>query len=154
MIRKVLRVLAIVAAIALAVGVTLGGKVSAIFQHQQSTLQATAAGSERKTLYWYDAMNPQHHYDKPGKAPDGMDLVPQYAEENGSAAANAAPVLSERKILYWFDPMHPQYKSEKPGKAPDCGMDLVPKYEDEQELKMALGSVTISAKKQQLIGVR
>ncbi len=82
MIRKVLRVLAIVAAIALAVGGTFGGKVSASFQHQKSTSQQTAAGSERKVLYWYDAMNPQHHYDKPGKAPDGMDLVPQYAEEN------------------------------------------------------------------------
>jgi hypothetical protein len=27
--------------------------------------------------------------------------------------------------------MHPAYKSDKPGKAPDCGMDLVPKYSDE-----------------------
>ena len=76
MLRKVLSVLAIVTAIALAVGVTLSGKVSAIFQHQQSTSQTSAAGSERKVLYWYDAMNPQHHYNKPGKAPDGMDLVP------------------------------------------------------------------------------
>ncbi len=149
---KILRVTALITAIAVVVALIYGGKVRAAFQHDHD--QAPAASSERKTLYWYDAMNPQHHYDKPGKAPDGMDLVPQYAEENGSAAANAAPVLSERKILYWFDPMHPQYKSDKPGKAPDCGMDLVPKYEDEQALKMAPGSVTISAKKQQLIGVR
>jgi Cu(I)/Ag(I) efflux system membrane fusion protein len=26
--------------------------------------------------------------------------------------------------------MHPVYKSDKPGKAPDCGMDLVPVYEN------------------------
>jgi RND family efflux transporter MFP subunit len=35
-----------------------------------------------------------------------------------------------KKILYWVDPMHPAYKSDKPGKAPDCGMDLVPVYEE------------------------
>ena len=52
----------------------------------QSTSQTTATGSERKVLYWYDAMNPQHHYDKPGKAPDGMDLVPQYAGAQAPAS--------------------------------------------------------------------
>ena len=48
---------------------------------------------ERTVLYWYDAMNPSHHYDKPGKAPDGMDLVPKYAdEEQGMAGmANMTP---------------------------------------------------------------
>ncbi len=35
-----------------------------------------------------------------------------------------------RKILYWVDPMHPSYKSDRPGVAPDCGMKLVPVYED------------------------
>src|SRR6266508_3640320 len=37
---------------------------------------------------------------------------------------------AERKVLYWVDPMHPAYKSDKPGKAPDCGMDLVPVYDE------------------------
>ena len=46
--------------------------------------------------------------------------------------ATTSPAPGERKILYWQDPMHPQYKSDKPGKAPDCGMDLVPVYEEEQ----------------------
>jgi multidrug efflux pump subunit AcrA (membrane-fusion protein) len=36
---------------------------------------------ERKILYWYDAMNPAYRSDKPGKAPDGMELVPRYADE-------------------------------------------------------------------------
>ena len=58
----------------------------------------------------------------------------------------------ERKVLYWYDPMHPQYKSDKPGKAPDCGMDLVPKYADDQPA--APGAVTIAADRQQLMGVR
>jgi membrane fusion protein, copper/silver efflux system len=40
-----------------------------------------APSGERKPLYWVDPMNPSHKSDKPGKAPDGMDLVPVYAEE-------------------------------------------------------------------------
>jgi len=155
--RKLLRALAIVAAIALAVGVTFHGKVAAIFQHQHSASEATAAGSERKVFYWYDAMSPQHHYDKPGKAPDGMDLVPQYAEDNASQSASATSASEpggERKILFWYDPMHPAYKSDKPGIAPDCGMQLVPKYADDETAKMPAGAVRIASDKQQLIGVR
>jgi RND family efflux transporter MFP subunit len=113
-----------------------------------------AASGERKVLYWYDAMNPQHHYDKPGKAPDGMDLVPMYGDQAAPQAQTAAGPSGERKILYWYDPMHPQYKADKPGKAPDCGMDLVPKYADKQPMSMAPGSVMIPADKQQLVGVR
>src|SRR6202140_1056462 len=85
---KALRISALVAAIALVVGVTFGGKVSALFQGQQATSQTTPKGGERKVLYWYDAMSPERHYDKPGKAPDGMDLVPQYAEDNASQSAS------------------------------------------------------------------
>src|ERR1022692_1121184 len=100
---KILRTSALVAAIALAIGVTFGGRVLAIFQHQPSASQTTTAGTERKVLYWYDAMSPQHHYDKPGKAPDGMDLLPQYAEDNSSQSARPASASApsgERKILY------------------------------------------------------
>ena len=64
---------------------------------------------------------------------------------------------AERKILYWVDPMHPQYRSEKPGTAPDCGMDLVPVYEDTavpEEASVPAGSLRIPSGKQQLIGVR
>jgi len=71
-----------------------------------------------------------------------------------SVASAAAPPA--RKILYWVDPMHPSYKSDKPGIAPDCGMKLVPVYEDEQKQSEAAppGTIHISPEKQQLIGVR
>jgi Cu(I)/Ag(I) efflux system membrane fusion protein len=162
MLRKVLSVLAIVAAIALAVGVTLSGKVSAIFQHQQSTSQTSPAGSEHKVLYYYDAMSPQHHYNQPGKAPDGMDLIPQYAEENSTNPnTNASASSGERKVLYWYDAMSPQHHYNKPGKAPD-GMDLVPQYAEGNTSQsgraataaMPAGTVKIAPDKQQLIGVR
>lgn len=42
--------------------------------------QHQAAG-ERKVAYWYDAMNPGYKSDKPGTAPDGMQLVPMYQDE-------------------------------------------------------------------------
>jgi len=48
----------------------------------------SAASAERKILYWVDSMNPAYRSDKPGKAPDGMDLVPVYADE---VAAEAHP---------------------------------------------------------------
>jgi RND family efflux transporter MFP subunit len=129
------------------------------------------AGGDHKPVYWYDAMNPEHHYNQPGKAPDGMDLVPHYADQSASPSgqgsnsqpqntATAAEMPSKdgtdgRKVLYWFDPMHPAYKSDKPGIAPDCGMTLVPKYaEDETMAKMPMGTVTISSDKQVLAGVR
>ncbi len=136
----------------------------------KNTTEANANG-ERKVLYWYDAMNPQHHYNKPGKAPDGMDLLPQYAEQTASSTAQGnnppssdmanmpgmsnGPSAQTRKILYWYDPMHPAYKSDKPGTAPDCGMTLVPKYaEDESMAKMPMGTVTIPPEKQVMAGVR
>jgi RND family efflux transporter MFP subunit len=57
----------------------------------EQTAQATPekATGERKILYWVDPMNPAHRSDKPGKAPDGMDLVPVYEEE--SAASSLPP---------------------------------------------------------------
>ena len=42
--------------------------------------QPQSQPTERKILYWYDPMNPANKSDKPGKAPDGMDLVPKYAD--------------------------------------------------------------------------
>ncbi len=43
--------------------------------------QSQSQKSERKILYWYDAMNPANRYDKPGRATDGMDLLPKYADD-------------------------------------------------------------------------
>lgn len=89
MLRRILAIV-IVAVIALAIGTIYGGRITALFQpqHQPSDNAAKtgSAAGERKVLYWYDAMNPQHRYDKPGKAPDGMDLVPQYEEANAAVS--------------------------------------------------------------------
>lgn len=74
---------------------------------------------------------------------------------NQNAAPQAIP--AEKKILYYVDPMHPWYKSDKPGTAPDCGMDLVPVYNDTPNTENPSsdkGSVRLSSERQQLIGIK
>ena len=173
MLRKILRTLALLAVTAIAITVTFSGKVAAIFGHEQSAGASASTPAERKVLYWYDVMHPERHYTKPGKASDGMDLAPRYANEDKNSQAPNLPSAdgsemkdmsrvgtgqqsSERKVLYWYDAMNPQRRYDKPGKAPD-GMDLVPKYADGDNTAMSnmpAGTVKISAQKQQLIGVR
>ena len=80
--------------------------------------------------------------------------------------ATQASANNERRILYYVDPMHPQYKSDKPGTAPDCGMTLVPVYADDSPAalpvapkadtasNLPMGTIQITPKKQQLIGVK
>ncbi len=169
MIRKIgkmgIYVALVVAGIAL--GILLRGQLGTWVHGDGRTVPGKPAGTaERKVLYWYEAMNPQKHYDKPGKAPDGMDLVPRYADEavgrenmpgmdmpQGQGAAKGGQ--GERKVLFWYDAMNPQNHYDKPGKAPD-GMDLLPKYADEEGgmENLPAGTVRISQAKQQLIGVQ
>jgi len=157
--RKILVTLGLAAGVLLAAFIYGPKLVKSIPQKSAQTTQGSPS-SGRKVLYWYDAMNPGHHYDKPGKAPDGMDLEPKYADEAISPETHASAghfgSSGERKVLFWFDPMHPAYKSDKPGVAPDCGMQLVPKYADGETslAKMPPGTVMMSLDKQQLIGVR
>jgi len=51
---------------------------------------SATAPKERKILYWYDPMVPASHFDKPGPSPFmDMELVPKYADEEGSAGGLA-----------------------------------------------------------------
>ncbi|MBF0477487.1 MAG: hypothetical protein HQK59_17025, partial [Deltaproteobacteria bacterium] len=60
---------------------------------------------ERKVLYWQDPMNPAHKSDKPGKAPDGMDLFRVYADER--PASPSPPPVGDRNVRYWQDAITP-----------------------------------------------
>ena len=110
---------------------------------------------------YYCPMHPDYQANKPGDCPIcNMALVklepkPELAPEHKPAALPEGKLKEERKILYWQDPMNPAQRSDKPGKAPD-GMDLVPVYADETTAPGGLppGTVSISAQKQQLIGVQ
>lgn len=78
-----------------------------------------------------------------------------YARPAGQKAAGQP----SRKILYYVDAMHPWYKSDKPGIAPDCGMQLTPVYEGQQQenavnRNLPPGTIQVAPDKQQLIGVQ
>lgn len=46
------------------------------------------APAERRVLYWYDPMQPNQHFDKPGKSPYmDMQLVAKYSDENADSNA-------------------------------------------------------------------
>jgi Cu(I)/Ag(I) efflux system membrane fusion protein len=46
---------------------------------------ATGDADEPQILYWVAPMDPNYRRDKPGKSPMGMDLIPVYAEDSGTA---------------------------------------------------------------------
>lgn len=177
MIRKFARYLALILATIVVLGILFRGRLTTWLEGDKALANGSAptsasAPAERKVLYYYDAMNPEHHYGKPGKTPDGMDLVAKYADEGNtspgsgsmanmpgmsmpqSQSTSAAPTI-ERKVLYYYDAMNPSFTSPKPGTASD-GMPLVPKYADEEEAtgNMPVGTVKLSQGKQQLIGVQ
>jgi membrane fusion protein, copper/silver efflux system len=76
----------------------------------------------------------------------------------GPAASSHASGNSSRAIVKWVCPMHPQFTSDRPGNAPCCGMRLEPVYSDSPgglpESALRDGQVVISARQQQLLGVR
>lgn len=49
---------------------------------KQQKIEQKRAKEDRKILYYVDPMNPSFRSDKPGKAPDGMDLRPVYADDD------------------------------------------------------------------------
>ncbi len=90
MIRKLARYFALILAVVIVLGILFRVRLSTWLEGDKAIASGTAGKSastpaERKVLYWYDTMNAQRHYDKPGKAPDGMDLVPKYANEETGA---------------------------------------------------------------------
>ena len=58
-----------------------------------------------------------------------------------------------KKIKYWVAPMDPTYIRNEPGKSP-MGMDLVPKYEDEDEAKEPASTIRVDPVTVQNMGVR
>jgi Cu(I)/Ag(I) efflux system membrane fusion protein len=87
MIRTLARYFALIVVVLIVFGVLFRGRIGTWLQGDKAMASRTidesaSTPSEHKVLYWYDAMNPQRRYDKAGKAPDGMDLLPKYADED------------------------------------------------------------------------
>ncbi len=58
-----------------------------------------------------------------------------------------------KKIKYWVAPMDPTYIRNEPGKSP-MGMDLVPKYEEEDEANEPASTIRVDPVTVQNMGVR
>ncbi len=125
----------ITAIVFLVIGLVIG-------RYVLNTDSITTKKDERKILYYRNPMDPTQTSPTPKKAPDGMDYVPVYADEETKS--------EQKKIAYYVDPMHPWYTSDKPGIAPDCGMELVPVYEGESDVR----GIKIDPVVVQNIGVR
>jgi copper/silver efflux system protein len=49
-----------------------------------------AGAATGKPLYWYDPMIPNQHFDKPGKSPMGMDMVPKYSDAGSESGVHVS----------------------------------------------------------------
>jgi Cu(I)/Ag(I) efflux system membrane fusion protein len=64
-----------------------------VMRRAHDVAQPTAAPPERKTLYWYDPMVPDQHFDHPGKSPFmDMQLVPKLAGDAGDGRGDVVRI--------------------------------------------------------------
>ena len=64
--------------------------------HTEMSESAAPPAQERNTLYWYDPMVPDQHFDKPGKSPFmDMQLVPKYADGDTTAGVRIDPGVQQ-----------------------------------------------------------
>jgi Cu(I)/Ag(I) efflux system membrane fusion protein len=107
------------------------------------TLGAEASGP--KVLYYRNPMDLPDTSPVPKKDSMGMDYLPVFETDAGTAASGGA-----RKVLYYRNPMGLPDTSPVP-KKDSMGMDYIPVYEDEGNDD---GAVTVSPGKLQQTGVR
>ena len=108
----------------------------------------SAKKSARKILYYRNPMGQPDTSPVPKKAPDGMDYVPVYADEEVVAPADKP----KGKILYYRNPMGLPDTSPVPKKDP-MGMDYVPVYDGEGPAASG-PAVRINPDRVQKLGVR
>lgn len=168
-------VLAAVALLAASLGLAGGywlaeeGMLSAWLDRSPSTAGHTGHGesqqsSERRVLYYKDPMGGPDTSPVPKKDSMGMDYIPVYADDPGTASAahqhgdgGAPPQAThgsqdERKPLYYRNPMGLPDTSPVP-KKDAMGMDYIPVYPDDVDAA-AQGFVKISPERVQMIGVQ
>ncbi len=66
--------------------------------HEQHRPAQPETPAQKRVLYYVDPMNPNHRSDKPGKAPDGMDLLPVYGDDAATEDTGGVPGYAPVKI--------------------------------------------------------
>ncbi len=89
--RKTIRVAIIAAATALLFGLGVGYWWASRPGGQAAQSAGATAPEPRAVLYWYDPMVPDQRFDKPGKSPMGMEMVPKYADAAPAAGIRIDP---------------------------------------------------------------
>jgi membrane fusion protein, copper/silver efflux system len=147
--------------ILLALGVTAGAAGGYWYARWPAGMPApvapetTAAGAERKVLYYRDPSGAPYWSAEPKKDADGRDYLPVYEDEEISFEPGGkkptATAAGPRRILYYRNPMGLPDTSPVP-KKDWMGMDYIPVYEgDEQDDGK---TVKVSLDKIQRSGVR
>jgi RND family efflux transporter MFP subunit len=93
-VRTIIRIAAVVAAVALIAfllfGKHAGFHLASHAEAQNKSVATASAEPQKRILYWYDPMHPAYHSDKAGIAPDcGMALVPMYESKTPAEQASA-----------------------------------------------------------------
>jgi len=90
--------------ISLIMGVIVGALVTiAAFNFfSESNNQAepnSTAKAKQEPLYWVAPMDPNYQRDAPGKSPMGMDLIPVFADERGSADSTPGTIYISPDVV-------------------------------------------------------
>ena len=88
-----------VAVLTVGIGAAGGGYWLAQRQAKHELLPSSAPTDERKVLYWYDPMQPEQRFDKPGKSPFmDMELVPKYAGSEQDPSVLSIPAQAVQNL--------------------------------------------------------
>ncbi len=88
-----------VAVLTVGIGAAGGGYWLAQRQAKHELLPSSAPTDERKVLYWYDPMQPEQRFDKPGKSPFmDMELVPKYAGSEQDPSVLSVPAQAVQNL--------------------------------------------------------
>ena len=80
------------ALLTMGIAVAGGGYWLAERPAKHEVMPTPAPTDERKVLYWYDPMQPDQRFDKPGKSPFmDMELVPKYADAGQDSSTLSVP---------------------------------------------------------------
>jgi len=81
----------VIRGVSTAAALLLAGAAAGYWWAHKSTVNESTPAAARgppgqgPVLYWYDPMIPNQHFDKPGKSPMGMEMVPKYADEGSGS---------------------------------------------------------------------